>query len=76
MGGPLAAVRDGDIIHVDADKNLLEVELTDEEIAERLDGFKAKTHTDISRGYLKHYMEHVLQADEGCDFDYMRKDGN
>lgn len=76
VGGPLAAVRDGDIIHVDADKNLLEVELTDEEIAGRLENFTPKTHTDISRGYLKHYVEHVLQADEGCDFDYMRKDGN
>ena len=76
VGGPLAAVRDGDIIHVDADRNLLEVELTDEEIAGRLENFTPKTHTDISRGYLKHYVEHVLQADEGCDFDYMRKDGN
>lgn len=74
VGGPLAAVRDGDIIHVDADKNLLEVELSDEEIAERLKDFKPKTH-DLKRGFLRHYTEHVMQANEGCDFDYMRKEG-
>lgn len=75
VGGPLAAVRDGDIIHVDADRNLLEVELSDEEIAERLKDFKPKTHDDINRGFLRHYIEHVMQANEGCDFDYMRKEG-
>lgn len=75
VGGPLAAVRDGDIIHVDADRNLLEVELSDEEIAERLKDFKPKTHDDINRGFLRHYIEHVMQANEGCDFDYMRKKG-
>ena len=75
VGGPLAAVRDGDIIHVDADQNLLEVELTDEEIAERLKEFKPKIHEDLKRGFLRHYVENVLQADEGCDFGYMRVDG-
>lgn len=75
VGGPLAAVRDGDIIHVDADQNLLKVELTDEEIAERLKEFKPKTHEDLKRGFLRHYVENVLQADEGCDFGYMRVDG-
>ena len=75
VGGPLAAVRDGDIIHVDADKNLLEVELSDEEIAERLKDFKPKAHDDLKRGFLRHYVEHVMQADEGCDFDYMRREG-
>lgn len=75
VGGPLAAVRDGDIIHVDADHNLLEVEISDEEMAARLSEFKPKRHDDIKRGFLLHYTEHVLQADEGCDFDYMRYAG-
>ncbi len=75
VGGPLAAVRDGDIIHVDADHNLLEVEISDEEIARRLESFEPKTHNDIKRGFLHHYIDHVMQANEGCDFDYMRKEG-
>ena len=72
VGGPLAAVRDGDIIHVDADQNLIEVELSEQEIQSRLEHFTPKKHDDIERGYLKHYIEHVMQANDGCDFDYMR----
>jgi dihydroxy-acid dehydratase len=71
IGGPLAAVRDGDIIHVEADQNLIEVELSDEEIAERLKDFRLKTHPDIKRGFIKNFIEHVTQADEGCDLDYL-----
>ncbi len=71
VGGPLAAVRDGDIIHVEADQNLIEVELSDEEIKERLKDFQPKGHPDIKRGFLKNYLEHVLQAEQGCDLDYL-----
>ncbi len=71
VGGPLAAVRDGDIIHVEADQNLIEVELTDEEIKERLKDFKPKGHPDIKRGFVKNYLNHVLQAEDGCDLDYL-----
>lgn len=74
-GGPLAAVRDGDMIRVEADENLIEVELTDEEIAERLKDFKPKGHPDIKRGFVRNFIEHVQQADEGCDLDYMTREG-
>lgn len=71
VGGPLAAVRDGDMIHIDADQNLLEVELTDAEIAARLADFQPKEHPDITRGFVRNFIDHVLQADQGCDMDYM-----
>ena len=71
-GGPLAAVRDGDIIHVEANENLIEVEISDEEIARRLKDFKPKGHPDIKRGFVRNFIDHVLQADQGCDLDYLR----
>jgi dihydroxy-acid dehydratase len=72
VGGPLAAIRDGDIIHVDVDKNLLEVELSDEEIKQRLLTFKPKGHSDIKRGFVRNFIDHVEQADQGCDLDYLK----
>ena len=72
IGGPLAAVRDGDIIHLDVDNNLIEVELTDEEISERLKDFTPKLHHDIKRGFVRNFIDNVTQADEGCDMKYMQ----
>lgn len=72
VGGPLAAVRDGDIIHLDVDKNLIEVELSDEEIKERLKEFTPKEHADIKRGFLRNFIDNVTQADEGCNLTYMQ----
>ena len=72
LGGPLAAVRDGDIIHVDVDSNLLEVELSEEEIRNRLKFFRPKQHSDIKRGFVRNFIDHVTQADQGCDLDYLR----
>lgn len=72
IGGPLAAVRDGDIIHLDVDNNLIEVELSDDEINERLKDFKPKTHPDIKRGFVRNFIDNVTQADEGCDLKYMQ----
>ena len=72
IGGPLAAVRDGDIIHLDVENHIIEVELTDEQIAERLKDFKPKTHDDIKRGFVRNFIDNVTQADEGCDLTYMQ----
>ena len=71
LGGPLAAVRDGDIIHVEADENLIELEVSEEEIARRLREFKPKGHPQIKRGFVRNFIDHVNQADQGCDLDYM-----
>lgn len=72
VGGPLAAVKDGDIIHLDVDKNLIEVEISDEEMKERLKNFVPKQHADIKRGFVRNFIDNVTQADEGCDLTYMQ----
>lgn len=75
VGGPLAAVRDGDIIHLDVDNNLIELEVSDSKITERLKSFKPKTHSDIKRGFIRNFIDNVTQADEGCDLTYMQYKG-
>ena len=70
-GGPLAAVRDGDMITIDVDKNLLRLEISEEELSERLRHASPKEHPDVTRGFVRNFIDHVLQADEGCDMDYM-----
>lgn len=72
VGGPLAAVRDGDIIHLDVDNNKIELEVSDEEIARRLKDFVPKEHSDIKRGFVRNFIDNVTQADEGCDLTYMQ----
>ena len=72
VGGPLAAVRDNDIIHLDVDNNLIELEISDSEMTERLKSFKPKTHSDIKRGFVRNFIDSVTQADEGCDLTYMQ----
>jgi len=70
VGGPLAAIRNGDWIEVDLERGTLHVELTDVEIRERLKAWSpVRLH---KRGYMRMYTDHVLQADEGCDFDNLR----
>ncbi len=75
VGGPLAAVRDGDIIHLDVDRGLIEVELSDDEIKERLKDFKPQNHPEIRRGFVRNFIDHVTQADEGCDMTYLQYQG-
>ncbi|WP_110689332.1 IlvD/Edd family dehydratase [Salinicola endophyticus] len=74
-GGPLAAVENGDWISLDCDSGKLELEVDDAEIARRLavaDPTAASSQIASSGGYRQLYIEHVLQADEGCDFDFLR----
>jgi dihydroxyacid dehydratase/phosphogluconate dehydratase len=67
----LAAVVEGDEITLDAENGILRIEVSDEEIARRL-ALLAKDHIIASSGgYLELYLKHVLQADEGCDFDFL-----
>jgi L-arabonate dehydrase len=69
--GPLAAVEDGDYIHLDAQRGLLELELSADEIQARLAKLRLTKPVVHPGGYLQLYIEHVLQADEGCDFDFL-----
>jgi dihydroxy-acid dehydratase len=74
VGGPLAIVRTGDQIVLDVANRRLDVELAPEEIARRLAGFTPPPpHYD--RGYGKLFLDHVTQANLGCDFDFLRKRG-
>jgi dihydroxy-acid dehydratase len=70
IGGPLAAVKTGDIIEVDVDQRSIMLKVSDEEIARRLKTWTPPDRT-FTRGYNKIYAEHIRQADEGCDFDFL-----
>ncbi len=69
-GGPLAAVRDGDWIVLDCDAGKLELEISEAELADRLSTPRPSA-PGMRGGYQRLYVEHVLQADEGCDFDFL-----
>ena len=71
-GGPLAIVRDGDPIVLDVDARRLDLDLPADEIERRLADMVGRRRRTTRRGYGALYLEHVLQADEGCDFDFLR----
>lgn len=70
-GGPLAAVQNGDFIELDAYAGKLHLEVSDEELKQRLENLAPPAPPSFIGGYRKLYVEHVLQADEGCDFDFL-----
>ena len=70
-GGTLDIVKSGDIIKLDVKQRLLELKLSDEEIATRKKSKKSNTKIK-RRGYDKIFHESVLQADKGADFDFLR----
>jgi len=72
VGGPLHAVRTGDEIELDVAARRLELHVPAAEIAQRLSAFRpAPPH--YTRGYGRLFLEHVTQANLGCDFDFLRK---
>jgi dihydroxyacid dehydratase/phosphogluconate dehydratase len=72
IGGPLALVRDGDLISLDVPNRSLNVLITDSEIAARRDEW-IQPAMHYSRGYGALYSERVTQAHEGCDFDFLQR---
>ena len=70
MGGNLALVRNGDIITVDIPARSIRMEVSDEELARRRAEWKPPPPR-FERGYGHMFSKHVLQADQGCDFDYL-----
>ena len=68
-GGPLALVRDGDAIRLDAPARTLDLLVDDAELARRRTTWKAPQKP--ARGYTRLYVERVTQADKGCDFDFL-----
>lgn len=73
IGGPLALVRTGDIITVDVPNRSIAMEVSDEELAARKAALKPEPPR-YERGYGWMFSRHIGQADEGCDFDFLRTD--
>ncbi|MFD1385288.1 dihydroxy-acid dehydratase [Oceanobacillus oncorhynchi subsp. oncorhynchi] len=70
IGGPIGLIEDGDIIELDIENRILNLDVSDEVLEKRKQGWQ-KPEFDDERGYKWLYRKHVLQADEGCDFDFM-----
>jgi dihydroxy-acid dehydratase len=71
IGGPLAIVRDGDQIKLSVAERRLDLLIPEQEMRERLARWSPRRSEHL-RGFPRLYIDHVLQADQGCDFDFLR----
>ena len=71
VGGPLALVRDGDLVTLNAPERKLILEISEDEIERRRAELRPAPDTGQMRGYLKLFHDHVTQAEAGCDFDFL-----
>jgi L-arabonate dehydrase len=71
VGGPLALVRDGDEIELDVPRRTLSLRVDEAELGRRMAEWTPRA-PHFTRGYGRLFLEHVLQANEGCDFDFLR----
>jgi dihydroxy-acid dehydratase len=74
VGGPLALVRDGDLISIDVPNRKLNLHASDEELGKRREAWTPPSNR-YERGYGSLYSKHVTQADKGCDFDFLQAAG-
>jgi dihydroxyacid dehydratase/phosphogluconate dehydratase len=70
VGGPLALVQNGDLISIDIAARSIELKVSDEELARRKAAWVPPPKR-YERGYGHMFSQHILQADQGCDFDYL-----
>jgi dihydroxy-acid dehydratase len=70
VGGPLGLVKTGDLIELDVGKRQLNLKVSEQELAKRKSGWKAPARK-YERSYGVIFAQHVKQADEGCDFDFL-----
>jgi dihydroxy-acid dehydratase len=75
VGGPLGLVRTGDMIRLDVAKRSIDLLVDAAELDKRRAAFKPPSADWAKRGYAHLFNETILQADEGCDFDFMRRQG-
>ena len=76
VGGPLALVKTGDTIKLDVKNRKIDLMVDDAELKKRQAALKARETPEwAKRGYAHLFNETITQADEGCDFDFMRRDG-
>jgi dihydroxy-acid dehydratase len=69
-GGPLAVVQNGDMIELNVPERRLQLHISDAELARRLSDWKAPP-PPLASGYWRLYVDHVLQADQGVDLDFL-----
>jgi dihydroxy-acid dehydratase len=74
VGGPLGLVRDGDPITLNVTDRVLRLEVPDAELARR-EARRAPAEPVFERGYATLYYQHVTQADQGCDFEFLARPG-
>jgi dihydroxy-acid dehydratase len=70
VGGPLALLREGDLIDLDVPARQLNMRVSEDELTRRRAAWRPKEGI-YPRGYGKLFMQHITQADEGCDFDFL-----
>ncbi len=70
VGGTLALVQNGDMIELDVPNRTLTLKVTDEELEKRRKAWRPPEQ-EAARGYVKIFVEHVEQAEKGCDFDFL-----
>jgi len=70
VGGPLALVRNGDLIELDAGKQVLNLQVPEDELQKRKRAWRSPERK-YERGYGAIFSQHVTQADAGCDFDFL-----
>jgi len=76
VGGPLALVKNGDMIRLDVARRSIDLLIDAGELEARRAALKLPAAPEwAKRGYAKLFNETILQADEGCDFDFMRVGG-
>jgi len=75
VGGPLGLVRTGDRIRLSVAGRSVDLLLDDSELAHRARKLAPAAKSAAERGYRKLFLEHVTQADRGCDFDFLRAPG-
>ncbi|MEC5397824.1 L-arabinonate dehydratase [Uliginosibacterium sp. H1] len=73
IGGPLALVRDGDLIAIDVEARRLDLLVDEDELAARRAAWQ-RPAPHYRRGWGRLFIEHVTQANEGCDFDFLEGD--
>ena len=73
IGGPLALIKNGDIIEVDIPERKLNVDISENELSNRREKWK-EPEPRYERGYGYIYSKHIEQADKGCDFDFLKSD--
>jgi dihydroxy-acid dehydratase len=69
-GGPLAAVRTGDFIELDVPNRRIHLDISEAELEERMKAWRPP-QPPLASGYWRLYVDHVLQADQGVDLDFL-----